>query len=171
MSRFMRTGRGWSVVALCLLTAGVLAGCRPGGPRPPRPSTTTTVTTRPTAVRPVAVVESGTTTLRLNAFGCWTDGLCVDPPPPGGLDDWPDIGAADEVTITIGLEGTAFRAWFSAPVEGGGVASPGVPGTLTRTGPTTWRLRPPPEPGTYVVSVFGDGAMGDLTYVFRWTVG
>jgi hypothetical protein len=105
----------------------------------------------------------------LNAFGCWADRLCVDPPPPGGLDEWPDIGAADEVTITIALEDTAFRAFFSATVEGGG-ASQGVPGTLTRTGPTTWRLRPPAAPGAYLVSIFGDGAMGDLTYVFRWTV-
>jgi hypothetical protein len=116
----------------------------------------------------VAVVEAGSTTLRLGAFGCWTDLLCVDPPPPGGLDGSPDIGAADEVTITIALEGADFGARFIA--VGGGFGSPGVPGTMTRTGPTSWRLGPPATPGSYLVFISGGGTQGDLTYVFRWMV-
>jgi hypothetical protein len=175
MSRFTRIGRRGRApmaIVLCLLSAAVLAGCR--DPRPPRGSTTTTSTisttstTAPTGGRPTAVVEGRSTTLRLSAFGCWTDRLCVDPPPPGGLDNSPDIGETDEVTITIAVEGLTFSARFM-PL-GAGLGSSGAPGTMTRVGPTSWRLRPPPSPGSYLVTISGGGAQGDLTYVFRWTV-
>jgi hypothetical protein len=172
MSRFTRGGRSSAVVVAGLLSAGVLAGCR--HPHPPTttttwtPTSTSTSTTRPPAARPVAVVQGRTTTLRLGGFGCWSDRICVDPPPPGGLDNSPDIGATDEVTITVALEGLHFGAIF-VPV-GGGFGSPGVPGTMTQTGPTTWRLQPPATPGSYLVMISGGGVQGDLTYVFRWTV-
>ena len=133
-------------------------------------TTMTTTTTSPsTGARPAAIVEGGSKTLRLTAFGCWTDGLCIDPAPPEFFDDWPDIGDAGEVTITIALDGGSFGARFL--LLGGGPDTPDVPGTMTRIGSTSWGLRPPASPGSYIVYISGGGrTQGDLTYIFRWTV-
>jgi hypothetical protein len=169
MLRFTGTARRRrrpAAIVVSVLSVGVLAACTHPDHRPPRRSTTTTVA--PTGARPVAIVEGGSKTLRLNGFGCWTDGLCVDPAPPGIFDDWPDIGDAGPVTVTIALEGASFGARF-VPLPAAPDAAD-VPGTMTRTGPTSWRLAPPKSPGSYAVYISGGSAQGDLTYIFRWTV-
>jgi len=154
------------VIVVSILSAGVLAACTHPDHHPPRRSTTTS--TPPTGSRPVAIVEGGSNTIRLTGFGCWTDGLCIDPAPPGIVTDWPDVGDADVVTITIALDGGSFGARF-LPL-GAEPDAPTVPGTMTRLGPTSWRLQPPALPGPYLVYVSGGSAQGDLTYIFRWTV-
>lgn len=165
MSMFMRKigrGRCVAVVAVSALSVGAGAACTHPGHRPP-PHPTTTVTSPPTGGRPVAIVEGGSRTLRLTGFGCWTDGLCIDPAPFDAPIDWPDVGTADAVTVTVTLDrlGGQFlrladKTW--------------VPAELTPLGPGRWRVTPPASPGTYVAALSANDARGDLTYVFRWTV-
>jgi hypothetical protein len=162
MSGSSFTGR---VVSLAVVALALLAGCQHPPDRPP--GRTTTTSTRPIGGPPSATVQGDSTTVRLPGFGCF-DRLCVDPAPLEILRETaPDVGTADEVTVTISSPGWNLGASFLAPGDQFGQGRPGV---VTRTGPTSWRVTPPEEPAAYLVLLNGSHPAGDALFVFRWTV-
>jgi hypothetical protein len=140
-----------------------MACMKPPGSEPGR--TTTTATRPPTNSDspPDIVVHGGGRTLSLRPFTyCWIR-LCADGQPPDPL---PDIGSANDVTLTFPVDGWSFHATF---VPAG--AQDGFVGAVTPIGRHTYRVTPAlPGYNAWNVHVFGRGPEGDIAVAFRWAV-
>jgi hypothetical protein len=136
---------------------------------PPSTVPTTEGDLGPGMTSPPKVVVHGTgDPIELQAWTFCFANLCADGLPP---DDPPDVGLASEVTVEFPIEDWNFEATFNAPGEECGRS---FPGTLSREGPTTFRLAPYGPAGTYDVTLSGRGGAGasqggDLFVTFRWT--
>ena len=154
-----RTGPGRTVAraviaTLAVAVALVAAGCGVVGGGPP----------------PVTVRGSGEAVDLASWTSCWsglTGGGCSDGMPPA---DPPDVGAAEQVEVSLPEPGWTFTAtfrpvgepcarWQQIDLANGPASSSASGGVIAPAGPA----------GTYDVDVSGSGAGGSVTTTFRWT--
>lgn len=101
--------------------------------------------------------------LRPHAY-CWGNG-CVDGVPPDSL---PEAGAAGELVVEFPVPDWTFQASFR---RAGDPCARTQSADLERLSPTTYRLAPLGEAGSYDIELFGrpEGGGGDVITALRWT--
>lgn len=112
---------------------------------------------------PDVIVRGDGTELALKPYTfCWGD-VCADGMPP---DPPPDVGSPAELEVEFPEPDWKFSATFKRV---GDLCARSQVAELEALSPTTHRLVPHGQAGSYDVSLSGRGASGDLFALFRWT--